>query len=73
MKTLPERIDFLLSHRETLEKWVGEYDESFLLEWLDAELGDARRLEGWIDGSRVVPRSPVLHVVSGNTPHAAFR
>jgi len=73
MKTLAERIDFLLSHRETLEKWVGAHDESSLRKWLDAELGDARRLEEWIDGSKVVTRSTVLHVVSGNTPHAAFQ
>jgi hypothetical protein len=73
MKTLAERISFLVSQRQTLEKWVGTYDAEMLVKWLDAELGDARRLEGWVDGSRVVPRQPVLHVVSGNTPHAAFQ
>lgn len=73
MKTLSERIAFLLSQRETLEKWVGNYDEPSLRKWLDAELGDSRRLEEWIAGSRVVPRSPILHIVSGNTPHAAFQ
>lgn len=73
MKTLAERIAFLLSHRATLEKWVGAYDADTLGKWLDAELGDRRRLEAWVDGSRVVPRGPVLHVVSGNTEHAAFQ
>ena len=73
MKSLSDRIEFLLSHRATLEKWVGAYDAETLRKWLDAELGDARRLEGWVDGSRVEPRGPVLHVVSGNTPHAAFQ
>ena len=73
MKTLSLRIAFLVSHRATLEKWVGAYDAEVLVKWLDAELGDARRLEGWVDGSRVVPREPVLHVVSGNTEHAAFQ
>lgn len=73
MKTLSERIAFLLAHRSTLERWVGAYDEARLIKWLDAELGDHRRLEQWVDGSRVVPRGAVLHVVSGNTEHAAFQ
>lgn len=73
MKTLADRIAFLLSERETLEKWVGHFDETALKNWLSAELGDWRRLEQWVDGARVVPRGPVLHVVSGNTEHAAFQ
>lgn len=73
MKTLAQRISFLLAHRDTLERWVGCYDEVALKQWLDAELGDHRRLEQWVDGARVVPRGPVLHVVSGNTQHAAFQ
>ena len=73
MKTLAERIALLVSQRDTLEKWVGAYDAEVLVKWLDAEIGNARRLEGWVDGSRVVARGPVLHVVSGNTEHAAFQ
>lgn len=71
--TLSERIELLVRHRATLEPWVGEYDEEKLRDWLDAEIGDWRRLERWVRGSRVVGRSPVLHVVSGNTEHAAFQ
>ena len=73
MKILAERIAFLITQRETLEKWVGKYDGSSLKKWLDSEIGDWRRIEEWVDGSRVVPRGPVLHVVSGNTEHAAFQ
>lgn len=73
MKNLAQRIAFLVSNRQTLEKWVGAYDADTLVKWLDAELGDSRRLETWVDGSRVEARGPVLHVVSGNTPHAAFQ
>ncbi len=73
MKSMAERISFLISQRELLEKWVGAYDENTLRKWLRAELGDERRLEEWVDGAKVVVREPVLHVVSGNTPHAAFQ
>ncbi len=73
MNTLSERIAFLVTQRPTLERWVGCYDEDALKKWLALELGDHRRLEQWVDGSRVVPRGPVLHVVSGNTEHAAFQ
>ena len=73
MKALSERIDFLVSQRDTLEKWVGRYDETALRKWLDAEIGDAGRLEKFVDGARVMAREPVLHVVSGNTEHAAFQ
>lgn len=73
MNGLSERINFLVSQREFLEKWVGEYDEASLRKWLRLEIGDEGRLEGFVDGSRVVARGPVLHVVSGNTEHAAFQ
>jgi hypothetical protein len=73
MTTLAGRIAFLLSQRDAVEKWVGQYDAELLTKWLRAELGDERRLEEWVEGARVVARQPVLHVVSGNTPHAAFQ
>lgn len=73
MKTLADRIAFLVSQRGIFEKWVGAYDADSLIHWVDSELGDSGRLEEWVGGSKVVPLSPVLHVVSGNTPHAAFQ
>ena len=73
MKTLSERMRFLLSQREVLEKWVAKYDHDSLRKWLRAEIGDEGRLDKFVDGSRVVAREPVLHVVSGNTEHAAFQ
>lgn len=73
MKTLNERIETLLQQREQLERWVGAYDEKTLRECLDRELGDHRRFEEWVDGCKVTPRSPVLHILSGNTAHAAFQ
>ena len=52
MKSLAERIEFLVSQRGILEKWVGDFDEITLKKWLSAELGDWRRLEEWVGGSR---------------------
>ncbi len=68
-----ERVAFLVSQRGVLEKWVGNYDEAVLWKWLRAEIGNEGRLEKFVDGARVVAREPVLHVVSGNTEHAAFQ
>jgi hypothetical protein len=77
MSTTPERIDALLAEADALAPWTGRFDRAMLLEWLRLELGDATALDQWIDcggvRSKAVPLSPVLHVVSGNTPHAAFQ
>lgn len=73
MKTLAARIDYLLSRRAILSPCVGDYDEASLIKWLDSEIGDSRRLEQWVGTSRVIPRAPVLHILSGNTEHAAFQ
>jgi len=77
MNTTSDRIDALLAHADLLQQWVGAYDRAVLLEWLRLELGDAGALDGWVKNgsvfSQAVPLSPVLHIVSGNTPHAAFQ
>ncbi len=71
--TLPQRIAHLLSQKPTLTPWVGDFTESSLLQLIDSEIGDHRRLHTWIEGSRVIPRAPILHILSGNTQHAAFQ
>ena len=84
--TLPEvfpdsrvesRIDALLDQAENLQPWVGSYNRESLLELLRQEFGSERALDGFIKSGRIfskaIPLSPVLHVVSGNTPHAAFQ
>ncbi len=77
MSTTSQRIGSLVIQAPALERWVGEYDGKTLLEWLDRELGHREALDGWVPHgsifSRAVALSPVLHVVSGNTPHAAFQ
>lgn len=77
MSTTQQRIEALIAGAGTLAPWVGNFDRDLLLEWLRLELGDAAALDDWVPHggieARAVALSPVLHVVSGNTPHAAFQ
>jgi len=77
MKTTSDRIVALVAQSAVLAPWVGDYDAETLRMWLEDELGDAGALDGWITRgpikSMAVALSPVLHIVSGNTPHAAFQ
>lgn len=70
---LEDRIDQLLAQHDLLAPWVGKYTAESLAKLLNSEFGDARRLHSWIDKSRVQPLSPLLHILSGNTQHAAFQ
>ena len=71
------RINALLDQVESLQPWVGSYNREALLELLRQEFGSERALEGFFKSGRIfskaIPLSPVLHIVSGNTPHAAFQ
>ena len=73
MKGLSERIDFLVSQRDVLEQWVGAYDGA--LPAAMAGCGARRFAAAGGLGGRLAGRAtqPVLHVVSGNTEHAAFQ
>ena len=77
MSTTLERIDALVAHAPQLAAWTGPFDRESLLEWLRMELGDDRILDDWVKRGLVISKavvfSPVLHVVSGNTLHAAFQ
>ncbi len=77
MSETSRRIDALARQASVLEPWVGKYDGELLREWLGKELGHPEALEEWVPHgsilSKAVALSPVLHVVSGNTPHAAFQ
>jgi len=72
-----QRIQALVDEAAVLVPWVGRFDAAVLREWLDLELGAAAALDAWVPHgalhTRAVALSPVLHVVSGNTPHAAFQ
>lgn len=72
-----ERIALLGECSALFSAWTGPFETATLGAWLAAELGDEEALE------RPVPHGPLrcqaraprslLHVVSGNTPHAAFQ
>ncbi|MFU8894219.1 MAG: acyl-CoA reductase [Luteolibacter sp.] len=71
------RIELLASQAPTLEPWLGAFTAADLEAWLADQLGDARALDAWIPRggirSRAVALEPVLHIISGNSPHAGFQ
>lgn len=77
MSTTLERIRALVKLSETMARWTGAFDRETLEKWLVMELGHAGALDGWVPfgdvKTRAVALSPVLHVASGNTPHAIFQ
>jgi len=77
MSATLERIDALVTQAPQLAAWTGAFDRESLRKWLHVELGDDKILDEWMKRgevlSKAVALSPVLHVVSGNTPHAAFQ
>ncbi len=56
---------------------LGTVSAEELIETVRLELGHAEILDGFRpygrQFSRAIPRSPILHVMSGNTPHAALQ
>ncbi|MGJ8678029.1 MAG: acyl-CoA reductase [Akkermansiaceae bacterium] len=59
---------------------LGNISDTDLTMWLKAELGNSDALDRYhpyYDGSQLVTRAyapeTILHIVSGNTPHAAFQ
>jgi Acyl-CoA reductase (LuxC) len=57
--------------------WLGEITPQLLSDWVARELGVEFGMSGWAQHGdrfrRVIPCSPILHVVSGETPHAALQ
>ncbi len=56
---------------------LGPTHAADLLAWVAAELGNAVALDGWVPHgtgkSRATAPAVILHVVGGNTPHAALQ
>jgi len=71
------RANALASAAATFQSLLGPTTAQDLLAWVDAELGDARALDDWVPHgaacARALAPEVILHVVSGNTPHAALQ
>ncbi|MFD0894825.1 hypothetical protein KBB96_04590 [Luteolibacter ambystomatis] len=77
MTTTRQRIEALLASRDHLVPWLGDFDATSLHALLETQLGAVDALDAWIPRgdtrARAAPLSPLLHVISGNTPHSAFQ
>ena len=79
MIATPERIQLLseaCSHQE-VEQWTGSITADDLTAWLKSELGSELALDEFLPHgplqSKATAPACILHIVSGNTPHAAFQ
>ena len=72
-----ERATAIAKAAEPFCALLGPTTADDLLAWLRAELGSSEALDCWIDHGRAktkaVAPGTILHVVSGNTPHAALQ
>lgn len=71
------RAQAIASAAEPFRALLGPTSAADLLAWLRAELGSAEVLDRWVPhgAARTKALAPhgILHVVSGNTPHAALQ
>lgn len=75
--TTRDRLSLLADCSALFEAWTGPFDLELLRQWMVAEFAHEDVLErvvphGTIRKRALVPEN-LLHVVSGNTPHAAFQ
>jgi hypothetical protein len=72
----PERVQAIAKSAK-LFPWLGEITPQLLCDWVTRELGSEFLTSSWAPyGDRLrqlVPCSPVLHIVSGETPHAGLQ
>ncbi len=79
MTCTQERIQLLTdaSKHPVFAQFVGELSEDDLSSWLAAELGNANALDHFSPHenvqSKAIAPNHILHIVSGNTPHAAIQ
>ncbi len=73
---LQERVEAVVESARTFP-WLGEITPQVLNDWVTRELGVEFATSSWAQhGDRfrqLVPYSPILHIVSGETPHAALQ
>ncbi len=79
MSLTKDRIELLAQtcSLEEVKKWTGDINSDDLHTWLKSELGSATILDefhphGPLLSKAIAPES-ILHIVSGNTAHAAFQ
>ena len=75
--TTTERAHALATAAEPFRALLGPTSAADLLAWVEAELGSAEALDRWFPHGRARTKAlapgTILHVVSGNTPHAALQ
>jgi hypothetical protein len=76
MKTA-DRAHAIAAAAEPFRALLGATSATDLLAWVEAELGSAEALDQWIPHgcaqTKALAPARILHVVSGNTPHAALQ
>ncbi|MFM8719110.1 MAG: acyl-CoA reductase, partial [Chthoniobacterales bacterium] len=72
-----DRATAISQAAEPLRALLGPTTADDLLAWLRAELGSTEALDGWVEHGKAKTKAlapgNILHVVSGNTPHAALQ
>ena len=72
-----ERAHAVARAAEPFRALLGPTSANDLLAWLRAELGSSNALDRWVEygeaKSKGIAPQTILHVVSGNTPHAALQ
>ena len=72
----PERVQAIADSARAFP-WLGEITSQLLCDWVARELGVEFATSSWIQYGdrfrRLIPCSPILHIVSGLTPHAALQ
>lgn len=81
MITTLERAELLAEHckKFTTHQFLVTFDLQDLLDWIRLELGHTEVLDRFVEYgseaklSMAVPNGPILHILSGNTPHAGIQ
>jgi len=78
--TTAERASLIANYCQNpvIENYLGYFAAIDLIQWVKHELGAANLLDGFQPvtenlQSMAVPNGPILHILSGNTPHAGLQ
>ena len=78
--TTAERASLIANYcqNEETENYLGYFAAIDLVQWIKHELGSAEILDSFQPirdnlQSKAVPNGPILHILSGNTPHAGLQ